>query len=237
MFLNGSKMPNSLNLGSFVSSLAVLVSSVVICGCNKPYPLETGLQRSSYELGRQFGEGLRTQSITIDEKAVLAGVGEALAQSPNRLSPADITKAQDQILASMREAQNKNAANTLKQTDLFLQNEAHKPGAQKTPSGMIYVIEKPGSGRSPTVNDRVLINYVGYLKDGAKFDSTVDRQKAEALEMSKAMPGWQEALKMMSPGAKMKIILPPKLAYGTKGHPGIDPNAPLIFELELIRIE
>ncbi len=80
----------------------------------------------------------------------------------------------------------------------------------------------------------VKCHYTGTLINGEKFDSSVDRGQPAEFPVGGVIPGWTEALMMMKPGAKYKLFIPPELAYGPTGRPGIPPNSVLIFEVELI---
>jgi FKBP-type peptidyl-prolyl cis-trans isomerase FkpA len=103
-----------------------------------------------------------------------------------------------------------------------------------TPSGLRFEVLAAGAGRRPVRGDAVLVSYVGRLADGTIFDST--RQPAGLL-VSGAIPGFTEALLMMNEGGRYRFVIPPRLAYGARGRPGIvPPNASLDFTLTLVRV-
>ena len=110
------------------------------------------------------------------------------------------------------------------------------PGAVKKPSGLWYVVEKEGDGKAhPKMGDKVKVHYHGTLLDGRVFDSSVARRQPAAFKVGQVIDGWNEALVEMSRGEKRTLIIPPDLAYGVHGVPGvIPPNATLIFEVELL---
>lgn len=107
---------------------------------------------------------------------------------------------------------------------------------EKTASGLMYVILKEGAGESPKATDKVEVHYTGWLLNGEKFDSSVDKGKPLVWPANGFVKGWTEALVTMKVGEKRKLIIPPDLAYGEKGRPGIPSNAYLHFELELLGI-
>ncbi len=126
------------------------------------------------------------------------------------------------------------------QADLKATIEKKWPNATKTPTGLMYVITTEGSGPKPTKGQTVSTHYTGTLLDGKKFDSSHDRGKTFDFPagMGKVIKGWDEAVLNMNVGEKRTLIIPPDLAYGQKGHPGvIPPNATLVFEMELIEIK
>ena len=96
-----------------------------------------------------------------------------------------------------------------------------------------------GGGPSPKQGDTVSVHYTGWLTDGVKFDSSVDRgQPFEfVLGTGQVIAGWDQGVAAMQTGDKVRLTIPPELAYGKSGYPGaIPPNATLIFEVELLSI-
>lgn len=110
------------------------------------------------------------------------------------------------------------------------------PNAVQTESGLMYVVEKEGVGEKPKTGQDVTVHYTGYFLDGRTFDSSVQRGPFSfACGQKRVIAGWDEAITMMSPGAKYKLLIPYWLAYGERGHPaGIPPYESLVFDVELI---
>ncbi len=112
------------------------------------------------------------------------------------------------------------------------------PDAITTASGLKYVVTEPGTGtEKPSKGQSVTAHYSGYLLDGSKFDSSVDRNQPFIFNVGAGMviKGWDEAFADMTKGEKRTLILPPEIAYGAQGYPPVIPaSATLIFEVELI---
>lgn len=109
--------------------------------------------------------------------------------------------------------------------------------AKTTASGLRYIVEKEGTGKSPLATDQVTVHYSGYLLNGTKFDSSVDRGQPATFPLNQVIRGWTEGLQLMKEGGKTKFIIPSELGYGANGAGGvIPPNAWLVFDVELIKV-
>ncbi len=109
-----------------------------------------------------------------------------------------------------------------------------------TDSGLEYIDIQVGSGASPQTGQTVSVHYTGWLTDGKKFDSSVDRGQPFSfiIGTGKVIKGWDEGVATMKVGGKRRLIIPPELAYGADGHPPVIPgNAKLLFDVELLEIK
>lgn len=108
-----------------------------------------------------------------------------------------------------------------------------------TDSGLKYSVLKPGEpGDSPAMGDRVKVHYTGWLQDGTVFDSSRKRGQPSQFFLGEVIPGWNEGLQLMTPGARYKFTIPPALAYGPRGNPPTIPSdATLVFDVELLSFE
>jgi peptidylprolyl isomerase len=106
-------------------------------------------------------------------------------------------------------------------------------------SGLEYVVRKAGTGAVPKPGERIRAHYTGYLLNGKKFDSSVDRGEPFATEIGvgRVIRGWDIAFTEMKVGEKRVLFIPPNLGYGARGAGGvIPPNADLVFDVELLEI-
>lgn len=115
--------------------------------------------------------------------------------------------------------------------------EDSKSKITKTDSGLMYVDLKVGDGEAPKTTDRVEVHYTGWLVDGTKFDSSVDRGTPAVFGVTQVIKGWTEGLQTMKVGGKRRMIIPPDLAYGKAGRPSIPPDSTLVFDVELLSIK
>lgn len=107
-----------------------------------------------------------------------------------------------------------------------------------TASGLKYQVLKQGTGTvSPKASDTVNVHYHGTFLDGKMFDSSVQRGQPISFPLNGVIAGWTEGLQLMKVGDKFRFEIPPNLAYGPAGRPGIPPNSTLVFEVELLGIQ
>ena len=108
-----------------------------------------------------------------------------------------------------------------------------------TDSGLKYEDLAEGEGAEATAGQQVTVHYTGWLTDGTKFDSSLDRNQpfSFALGKGQVIRGWDEGVAGMKVGGKRKLTIPPQLGYGARGAGGVvPPNATLVFEVELLEV-
>jgi FKBP-type peptidyl-prolyl cis-trans isomerase FkpA len=107
-------------------------------------------------------------------------------------------------------------------------------------SGLRYIDVTEGEGAVAKSGDTAVVHYTGWLVDGTKFDSSVDRGQPYRFPLGagRVIKGWDEGVAGMKVGGVRKLIVPAELGYGSQGNaPRIPPNATLIFEVELLGVE
>ncbi len=112
------------------------------------------------------------------------------------------------------------------------------PGV-KTASGLQYWDIELGNGATATPGQMVSVQYTGWLSDGDKFDSSVDRSRPFQFPLGagRVIKGWDEGVAGMKVGGKRQLRIPPALGYGSRGVGPIPPDATLVFDVELIEVK
>ena len=110
----------------------------------------------------------------------------------------------------------------------------------KSPSGLEHEDLVVGQGAAPRVGQTVVVHYTGWLTDGKKFDSSLDRGQPFRfpLGQGRVIKGWDEGVASMKIGGQRTLLIPPDLGYGARGAGGvIPPNATLVFDVELLGVK
>jgi FKBP-type peptidyl-prolyl cis-trans isomerase len=102
------------------------------------------------------------------------------------------------------------------------------------------MVQKNPAGVKAEAGKNVKVHYTGYLQDGKKFDSSVERGEPIEFPLGKGnvIKGWDEGIALLHTGEKARLVIPYQLAYGEQGYPGaIPPKATLIFDVELVEVK
>jgi FKBP-type peptidyl-prolyl cis-trans isomerase len=221
-----------------VMSLGIVAASALAQDKDAPKGADSGLkdarQKASYGLGLSIGKNLKAQAEDLDSETFSQGLKDALAGKAPLLTEAQI---QEAMLAYQQEL----VAKKTKEGETFLAENKKKPGVTTLPSGLQYKVIKQGTGKSPKASDTVTVNYEGRLadKDGTVFDSSAKHGGPANFQVDGVIKGFSEALQLMKVGSKWEVYIPSNLAYGPSPPPGsrITPNAPLVFDLELVEVK
>jgi FKBP-type peptidyl-prolyl cis-trans isomerase FklB len=191
---------------------------------------------ASYALGYRIAQSLKGQGIQdinfeLFKKGMAAGVTSKTV-IPDSLIDVCIKNYQDKM------SQEKIAINRA-EGKAFLEANAKKEGVVKMTNGMQYLVLTAGTGTEhPTLNSKVKCHYHGTLINGEIFDSSVQRGEPITFPLNGVIKGWQDAVQLMTVGAKWRLFIPSELAYGERSAgPTIGPGSTLIFDVELLGIE
>lgn len=203
--------------------------------------LKTHQDTISYIIGRDIGNNMKTNDISITPEIMLAGMKDGISGIDTVFSPEATDQImmmfQQEMMAKKQKKESDEASAVKAAGAAFLAENKTKPGVVELPSGLQYKVITEGSGDKPTADDTVEVHYTGTLTDGTVFDSSVERGETIKFPLSNVIRGWTEGVQLMSPGAKYMFYIPSSLAYGDKGTGPIPGGSVLIFEVELISIE
>jgi len=204
--------------------------------------LRTEREKTSYALGVDMGNKLKSQSVEVDADLLLQGLKDALAGGKTLLTPEEVRGTllalEKELRTKQLEAVRKVGEKNRQEGEAFLSANKTKEGVVTLESGLQYKILKAGDGKKPAADDTVVCHYRGTLIDGQEFDSSYKTNQPATFAVKRVIKGWNEALQLMPVGSKWQVFIPPNLGYGERGTPQrIGPNATLIFEVELISIK
>lgn len=224
----------------------ILVGALTACQEQAKEPevstLETATERLSYGVALRMGQRMKDDGMVLDVDAYALGMRDAFEGAEARLTDEEINAEmmafQEKMEAEAAAERDAAATANAEAGAAFLAENAAREGVIVTESGLQYEVIEAGEGATPTAEDTVEVHYRGTLIDGTEFDSSYSRGQTVSFGVTQVIPGWTEALQLMQPGAKLKLFIPPELAYGPGGAGQlIGPNATLVFDVELVAIE
>jgi FKBP-type peptidyl-prolyl cis-trans isomerase FklB len=198
-------------------------------------PADTSPEHTSYLFGLTFGEQMHSVGISdqVDTTAIARGIKDGL--QGKKSTRAD----QQQIQGFVKTIMTESLARNHEAAKAFAAKNAQDKSVKTTASGLQYKVLVPGDKTAATIapTDEVTVNYRGKLLDGTEFDSSYARGTPATFKVNGVIPGWQEALVLMKPGAKWQLFVPPELAYGDSPRPGIPGGSLLIFDVDLMSVK
>lgn len=203
---------------------------------SKEVDLENDFHNFSYAFGVVMTNNLKAVGFDSLPYNVIAVAIEDVMKGEEKIT---VEEAMGIVQKKFQEMQEAEAEEKSAEGELFLAENAKKPGVITTESGLQYEILKVGKGAIPKSSDQVSVHYSGMLLDGKVFDSSIERDEPATFSVTGVIQGWQEALQLMPVGSKWKVYVPQDLGYGPRGAGNgmIPPYAALIFEMELLSIE
>ena len=199
---------------------------------------KTNKEKASYVFGYEMAGRMGQMNIEVDMEAFIKGVRDQLDKKKMLFSKQERSAILDTFRTAQQERAHQRSLVSADEGKKFLLANGKKPGVVKLPTGLQYKVLKEGDGAKPAALDKVKVHYEGKLVDGTEFDSSYRRGEPITFPVSRVIPGWTQALKLMQVGSKWQLFIPPHLGYGKSGSRNtIPPNAVLIFQVELLGIE
>ena len=212
--------------------------------------LNSDSTKMSYELGMNIGVNLKQQfeqmgqqGIEINKATFLASLSKSIKGDSTILSRIQAEQIYQAVMTSFQEkrmkaeeakiAESPEAKKNAAEGKKFLEEKSKEAGVQKTASGLLYKVIKEGKGEKPTATSNVKINYKGTLIDGKQFDAN----KNTTMNVGQVVPGFREALMLMTPGSTYQVYIPAELGYGLRQTGSIPVNSTLIFDIDLLDVE
>lgn len=203
--------------------------------------LDTDRARISYMVGLDMAKTLAPVKDEVDLEVAIAAIRAVHAGSKPALDETQANAVREQfgeILRKQQElAMRELARKNLGEAEAFLEKNAQVSGVKTTPSGLQYQVMREGKGTRPGAADTVRVHYASTTLAGTQLESTYASHHAASIALNRVFPGWAEAVQLMPIGGKYKFWIPPALAHGERGSgEKIEPNALLVFEVELLEI-
>ena len=232
---------------SFIGALAL-----VACGNGEQESTQITLNNKvdsvSYAIGISSAKGMSQQFSEVNVAAYIKGFNDVMDSADQMISSEEtqgviqayFQKKQMEEMAKKEKEKETMYADVKVQGEKFLEENKTKEGVKVTESGLQYSVIKEGKGKQPTATSNVTVHYHGTTPDGTVFDSSVERGEPVTFPLNQVIPGWTEGVQLMKEGAKYKFFIPQELAYGANppqnGQGPIKPFMPLVFEVELIKV-
>jgi len=237
----------------FFKPTMVAIALLSVMGCQepvkqeeKPLALDTEIQKQAYGLGASIGmymernlEEHNKLGLSLDKSLILRGFTDSM-EGKSQIEKEDIQALLMNLDQAMKTKQQEQATvsaeSSLDEGQKFLAENAKKDGVKVTDSGIQYTVLTAAEGEKPTATDTVKVHYTGTFINGETFDSSEGKEPV-VFPLNGVIPGWTEAVQLMSVGSKFKFVIPSDLAYGPNGNRGIPGNSVLQFDIELLEIQ
>jgi FKBP-type peptidyl-prolyl cis-trans isomerase FklB len=193
--------------------------------------------RINYSLGYQIGGDFKRQGVEMSTQAIVKGIEDANSGAEPLMPAQDmrttLMELKRKIVAEQQAKAAEQEQKMIEAGKKFMEENAKQPGVVTTASGLQYQIVEAGKGKTPSPTDQVSVNYRGTLVDGKEFDSSYSRGEPTSFQLNEVVEGWTEGLQLIKEGGKIKLFVPPTLAYGERGPMA---NQTLIFDVELLSV-
>ncbi|MCX7123791.1 MAG: FKBP-type peptidyl-prolyl cis-trans isomerase [Gammaproteobacteria bacterium] len=223
--------------------LAVAIGLGVTACANATFftpSLKTEMDKVSYAIGFDIGNGFKTQGINVEANQFQAGVQDGLSGKKPAMEPADMQATlmayQKTMMQQAATKQQALATSNLAASQAYMTKISAEPGVKQLAPGLYYQVLTAGKGKIPTAKEIVTVNYEGTLPNGTVFDSSYKRGQPATFQLNQVIPGWTQAVAKMPVGSTWMIYMTPDLGYGVSAPQVIGPNQALTFKIELLSI-
>jgi len=210
---------------------------VAFAAASEPVTLDDETARINYSLGYQIGNDFKRQGVEMNADAVVKGIEDALSGAEPQMTPGDMHNTlldlKRRVVAANKKSAVEQELKTVAEGKQFMEENAKKEGVVTTDSGLQYQIIEEGTGKAPSPTDKVTVNYRGTLINGNEFDSSYSRGEPASFQLNGVIKGWTEGLQHVKEGGKIKLFIPPTLAYGDRGPMA---HRTLVFDVELLSV-
>ena len=208
-------------------------------------------KKAAYYMGIQIGQQISNRMVkginhelfgedttkTISMKNFLAGFIQGVKEKKGLMTVEQASQVAQMKMMAIKSKHMEEEYGPLKMKgEAWMAANAKKAGVKTLPSGVQYKVIKEGNGAMPKDTSLVTVNYEGRLIDGTVFDSSYKRGQAVDLRANQVIKGWTEALVHMPAGSVWEVYIPQELAYGEREQGQIKPYSPLVFKIELIKV-
>jgi FKBP-type peptidyl-prolyl cis-trans isomerase FklB len=201
--------------------------------------LKTLKDKTSYATGVMTARNLTKNQVEFDLDLLVQGLRDGMSGGKIRMSEKELKRVLQSMQADMQRHMTTDRqvkANLNRERGTVFQNEFRaRPDAVVLPGNLQYRVIKAGNGDRPTELGTVVLRYRGTLVDGTEFEATPEGKTA-TMKLGDMITGWKEALKRMPAGSEWEVVVPPSMAYGTRGAGVIGPNETLVFRVELVAV-
>jgi FKBP-type peptidyl-prolyl cis-trans isomerase FklB len=204
-----------------------------ICLAADKSDIKSETDRINYSIGYQMGGDFRRQHWELKPEVLTQGMRDAMNSTEPLMAPTEMNVTLQDLKKRLVVDQQ---AAAKKADAAFLADNATKEGVVVLPSGIQYKVIKNGTGRQPTLQDSVTIQYRVTRVDGQTTPTSNPEGKPATYPLAKALPGLQEVLQLMKEGSVWQIVLPPGPALGSRGE-ALERAGVLLYELELVSVQ
>ncbi|XBC43272.1 MAG: FKBP-type peptidyl-prolyl cis-trans isomerase [Buchnera aphidicola (Meitanaphis flavogallis)] len=203
--------------------------------------------QSSYALGVSLGNYINhffvdqnKLGVRLNKEVLLSGISDSVFLK-SKLSASSVSQILNQLEKKLLRLEEnakikEKKINAIKGKEYIKKLLMHS-NMKCSKTGLVFFVKEKGIGLHPRENDIVTVHYIGSLIDGREFDNSYKRGKPLSFALNNVILGWKEGLQYIKKGGKIKLVIPPSLAYGEDGVPGIPGNSTLIFDIKLINIK